>query len=53
MAGAPEDPETFRALMSVDRVDEALDCLIRIVDRHPERVAEALRRAEIDVPPQP
>lgn len=41
-AERPVDAETVRTLIEQNRIDEALDCLMRIVDTQPERMAEAL-----------
>jgi hypothetical protein len=40
---APDSPETFRLLAQASRPDDALRTLQLIVDRHPERLAAALK----------
>ena len=41
-AADPASPDTCRALMEQEAVDRALDCVKRIIDTQPSRMAEAL-----------
>ena len=45
LARAPESPETVAMLLEAHRPGPALDVLRRIVERRPERLADALRAA--------
>jgi TolA-binding protein len=42
LAGRPATPQGFRLLIQAGKIDEALDCLRRIIDTQPLKMAEAL-----------
>lgn len=48
LADAPEDPGTIAALTLVHRWDDAVRVLHAIVEKHPERMADALERLSHD-----